>query len=369
MRFPAALFMAMAGAQPAMAETGLAERIASIFVPAAESLLKETETPGMAVVVATRESTVYAGGIGRANLVTKAPVTAQSLFHWASVTKPFVGAAAMALVEDEKIELDAPVIAYLPYFTLADERFSAITVRHLLSHRSGMPDVIHYEWNKPVYDDDALERYVRGLGSKKLLFAPGSESKYSNMAYEVAGDVIAKASGESFEAFMANRLFTPLAMAHTTLLKAGADESLLVAPHTHTRARGTIERPHWPYNRMHGPSSTLISNAEDMARWIRMCLNRGILDGSRILSEASFDTMWTVQNGDESGEGLGWFIGEMRGHNALYHLGGDQGFRSALYLFPDDGIGLALAINSDKAPREALIALALDSVLGLEKQN
>jgi CubicO group peptidase (beta-lactamase class C family) len=105
----------------------------------------------------------------------------------ASITKPFVGTAIMQLVERGIVDLDAPVVQYLRYFQLADDRYNQITVRQMVTHASGMPDVEDYEWDKPQYDDGALERYVRSLTNQKLLFAPGERVQYSNMAYEVLG--------------------------------------------------------------------------------------------------------------------------------------------------------------------------------------
>ena len=106
------------------------------------------------------------------------PITTRSLFHMASITKPFVATSIMQLVEIGKIDLDAPVVKYLPYFHMADERYKTITARQLVTHTSGMPDVEDYEWQKPQYDEGALERYVRRLSKLKLAFAPGEKFQY-----------------------------------------------------------------------------------------------------------------------------------------------------------------------------------------------
>jgi CubicO group peptidase (beta-lactamase class C family) len=111
-----------------------------------------------------------------------------------SISKPFVATAIMQLVEKGKIDLDAPVVTYLPYFKLDSEQYKVITIQHMLSHVSGMPDVMDYEWDKPQYDAGALERYVRSLAEEKTRRKPGENFAYSNMAFECLGNVIAKVS-------------------------------------------------------------------------------------------------------------------------------------------------------------------------------
>ena len=103
----------------------------------------------------------------------------------ASITKPFVATAVMQLVEKGRMSLDAPVTTYLPYFEIADPRAKTITVRQMLTHTSGMPDEGDYGWDRPQYDDGALERYVRSLKDQKLVFAPGERMQYSNMRTQI----------------------------------------------------------------------------------------------------------------------------------------------------------------------------------------
>src|SRR5262249_58682967 len=116
------------------------------------------------------------------------PVTPETLFHMASVTKPFVATAVMQLVEQGKVELDAPVTKYLPHFHLKDSRYDSITVRQMLTHTSGMPDAQDYRLDKPGYDDRALERYVRGLRDMGVRSEPVSKFAYSNMTVPILAD-------------------------------------------------------------------------------------------------------------------------------------------------------------------------------------
>src|SRR5215469_6811826 len=175
-----------------------AEHYRNELQPLIEDFVLQQQIPGFAIGVVQDDRLIYAHGFGVKNLVhNHDPVTPRSLFHMASITKTFVATSIMQLVEAGKINLDAPVVQYVPYFRVADDRYQTITVRQMVTHTSGMPDVQDYEWDKPQYDDGALERYVRSLSNQKLIFAPGTDFRYSNMAFEVLGDLIAKVSGES----------------------------------------------------------------------------------------------------------------------------------------------------------------------------
>ena len=223
---------------------------------------------------------------------SRRPVTAETLFHMASITKPFVATSLMQLAERGKADLDAPVAEYLPYFRLKDPRYRSITVRQMLTHTSGMPDVEDYLWDKPEFDDGALKRYVRSLQDKVLLWDPGTKFAYSNMAFEVLGDLVAKVSGMSFEDYVGAHILEPVGMTSSTLLVKETDPARLAAGHTQAKDGAVIPVAHYPYNRSHTPSSNLHSSATDMVRWMLVNLNRGELDGRRILKEATYDVMW-----------------------------------------------------------------------------
>src|SRR5215813_3373118 len=146
-------------------------------------------------------------------------------------------------------------------------------------------------WNHPEYDDGALERYVRSLKPLKLRWDPGTKFAYSNMAYEVLGDLVAKVSGQILEAYIEAHILRLLGMKFSTLLYKEADPALLAAGHHVRRGSATVV-PFYPYNRAHTPSSNLHSNITDMSRWAIANMNRGELDGTRILKDSSYDVMW-----------------------------------------------------------------------------
>src|SRR5215207_1106487 len=162
----------------------LRHAIETKLVPIVEAVTSSYDLAGLALGIVSGGEILLAQGFGKRNVETGEPVTPHSLFHMASVSKPFVATAMMQLVEADMIDLQAPVVRYLPYFRLADERYPTITLQQMLSHTSGMPDTDDYHWYAPEYDDGALERYVRTLASAQLLHAPDERFDYSNVAFE-----------------------------------------------------------------------------------------------------------------------------------------------------------------------------------------
>jgi CubicO group peptidase (beta-lactamase class C family) len=339
------------------------QRMIRHFEPFLEQQMKAHDVPGFTIGIVKGGTVVYARAFGHKDLDSQEGLTTRSLFHQASLTKPLVATCIMQLVEQGKVKLDDPIIKYVPHFKLDDERYTAITIRHMVTHTSGMPDVQDYEWDNPVYDDDALERYVRRLSSEQLIAAPGEKYQYSNMAYEVLGDLIAQVSGMSFEAYVDNNILAPLKMQHSTLLKQEADSRLMSTPHV-KEGDSVVVSSVYPYNRMHAPSSTLISNTVDMSRWAMANLNRGELDGRRILKESTYDVMWKPGTDMDNGIGMSWKLGRRGRLQIVFHGGRDTGYRSFILLVPEASLGIVVATNYDRTPIEPIMDAALTVSLG-----
>jgi CubicO group peptidase (beta-lactamase class C family) len=348
------LLIPVLAATSVLAQSNHSKFLRTRLEPMIEETVRKHQIPGFAIGIVENGKVVYAKGFGVAKIGGNYRINSKSLFHTASVTKPFVATAIMQLVERDKINLDARVTEYLPYFRLKDERFATITMRQMLNHISGLPDVEDYNWDKPEYDDGALERYVRGLNDLSLLGAPGEKFRYSNIAFDVLGDVIAKVSGMSFESYVQRNILSPLGMKHSTLLVRDANPKRLVAPHVRDKAGKVVVSKVFPYNRPHAPSSTLYSNIDDMNRWALANLNRGELNGKRILKRSSYDVLWKpyADVGEISSLvpsdmkiGLSWFLGQHKGHRLINHGGGDVGFHSYMVLAPDDSISVIAMSN------------------------
>ncbi len=342
--------------------------------PVLEHLIRQQELPGLAIAVVKDNRVVYAAGFGVKDIRRKNDlITTQSVFHMASITKPFVATSIMQLVEKGKIDLDSPVVKYLPYFQMSDERYRTVTVRQMVTHSSGLPDVEDYKWGQPEYDEGALERYVRSLSNLKLLFAPGEKFAYSNMAFEVLGDLIAKVSGESFENYVQHHILLPLGMKNSTLLVKDVEPGVLAWGHVLDDNGGPVPSKVYPYNRSHSPSSNLHSNVLDMARWTIANMNRGELDGIRILTDSSYDVMWKPAGqfaGKPSPAGISWFLEQYRGNMKVGHDGGDDGFLADLAMLPEKKIAVVWMTNADWLPDiEPVTRAALDVALGEEPKE
>jgi CubicO group peptidase (beta-lactamase class C family) len=364
-KFSLALTLSITAARP----QELPDRVHQQLEPLIQALMRQQSVPGLAIGVVVGNKVVYAKGFGLKNLDRKDdPITTESLFHMASITKLFVGTSVMQLVEQGKVSLDSPVVKYVPYFRMKDMRYQDITVRQMLTHTSGMPDVEDYEWDKPQYDDGALERYVRSLSHRALLTKPGTDFAYSNMAYEILGDLISKVSGETFDDYVQQNTLTPLAMTNSTLLVKDANARLLTTGHVLNSTDDPVVSKVFPYNRMHSPSSNLHSNVVDMLRWAVANINRGELDGKRILKASTYDIMWrpTRDDPDEGSIGISWFVGKYRGFTTVSHSGGDTGYATHLMMIPEKQMAVVSMSNCDWISFDSLSLAALDVALGFK---
>jgi CubicO group peptidase (beta-lactamase class C family) len=344
--------------------------MSNAFLPLEELIqsgLATGKLVGLAVGLVQANAVVYTKGFGVRDLATGAPVTAESLFHMASVSKPFSATAIMQLVEQGKVALADPVVKHLPYFTLADARYQEITIRQILNHTSGMPDVEDYAWEQGQSDEGALERYTRSLSDQTLIGAPDAQFAYSNIAFEVLGDLIAKVSGLSFETYIKTHILTPLGMHQCTFLRSEVPAALATTPHIGTE-RAEVS-PVYPYNRQHAPSSTLHSNAVEMCRWALANLNHGALDGARILQPASYDLLFQPdrETGEDNAIGLSWFHADYKGVPRISHGGGDTGYATYFAMFPTQQAAVAVMANSDWELFDIgpIIDLAADLLLGV----
>jgi CubicO group peptidase (beta-lactamase class C family) len=351
----------------------MAQPLEATLTPLCRNLRAALDLPGLAVGVVQDGRVAYARGFGLRDVATRKPLSERSLFHMASVSKLFVTTAVVQLWERGRLDLAEPVTRYLPYFALADERYTAITVEQMLSHTSGMPDVEDYDWAQPEYDEGAAERYVRSLRDQKMIADPGVKFAYSNMAFEVLGDLVAKVSGEPFEEYVQSNVLGPAGMRHSTFLKERVSPRLATSPHLRTPRLDVSDI--YPYHRAHAPSSTLHSSALEMCAWGQVHLNRGTLQGRQILAPATYDLLWRPRAPVDWGEGpetekigLGWFLWEHRGLRAVSHGGGDVGFNTYFVMLPEKGAAVTVLTNVLPGMPRTIALAVLDVVLGYEPE-
>jgi len=182
------------------------------------------------------------------------------------------------------------------------------------------------------------------------------------------GDVIAKVSGKSFEMYMDENILNPLGMRESSFLYKEIKKRLRTSPHIWDS--GIIVSNVYPYNRFHSPSGTLNSSVVEMIKWAKANLNRGTLNGTRVLKDKSYDILWqpTVRLGENTSIGLGWVLSEYRGFSTVSHSGDDLGYSCDIKLIPDKKIGIVMASNYMSTPISQMLDGVLDILLGYEPE-
>ena len=342
--------------------------------------MRTFEVPGLALAIVKDDEVVLAKGYGVRKLGESTPVDARTLFGIASNTKAFTATALGLLVEEGKLEWDAPVIRYLPAFALWDPFVTReLTVRDLLVHRSGLGlgagDLLW--WPESTYDRKEIARrlrYIQPATSFRTAYA------YDNVLYLIAGELIESTSGRSWEDFITTRILARVGMTGSNVRHSAAAAGGNVAtPHAPVDGKVRAIRPFESDNT--NPAGGINSSAEDMAKWLRVQLSGGKLaDGSRLFSERTARQLTSIVTpipiGDPPpelpslkanfrGYALGFDIRDYRGHKVVMHTGGLPGYVSRVAMIPDLNVGVAVLTNQESGEAFDSIAFrVLDHYLG-----
>ena len=317
-----------------------------------ERQIERLNIPGAALAIVEDDEIAHLRGFGRARPGGEAP-TPHTPFIIGSLTKSFTALAVMQLVEDGKVELDAPVQRYLPWFRVADPLASAqITVRHLLNQTSGLPQLSGL---RPMTDFDdspgATERQARALSTLVLARPVGSAWEYCNMNYNLLGLIIEAASGESYEVCVQNHIFTPLQMTHTYTSQAEAKQNGLAVGHQYWFDL-PFATPNMPIPHGSLPAAVLISTSEDMARYLIAHLNEGRYGDVKILSGAGVEELhrgaadFSAMGLSLGKYGMGWFISKIGQMKLLWHTGTLPHFGAYMAFLPEQDKGIVLLFNA-----------------------
>jgi len=331
-----------------------------------QSRMQTASIPGLALGVVYDNQIVYLKGYGIAAPDGRA-VTPQTPFILGSTSKSFTALAIMQLVEAGKIDLDAPVTTYLPWFRTSDASASAqITVRNLLNQNSGLPTV---EGRQRMWDnnqsDMALENGIRGLSGVHLSHPAGQAYEYANENYDTLGLIVQTVSRVSYEEYIRSMIFAPLQMNHSA--------AALSDPAAKDIATGYRYWFGWsiafdaPYTRSTTPSGFLISSAEDMAHYLIAQLNGGSYENNQILSPQGIDTLHTPGSpiSPLSSYGMGWVIQGEPGSTQIWHNGDVSNFHSNLLLLPDQHIGIVILMNIGEFYNSAAINVPIEGVAAI----
>jgi CubicO group peptidase (beta-lactamase class C family) len=332
-----------------------------------QQLMKQHQVPGVALGI-LHQGQISTTGFGLTNVEHPLPVTAGTLFQIGSITKTFVGTAIMRLVESDHLNLDATVRTYIPDFRVADETASAsATVRHLLTH-TGCWAGDFFHATGP--GEDALARYVADMADLPQLAPLGSQWSYNNAGFSVAGHIIERVTGQSFEAALKQLVLEPLGLARSFLVPGDVMTHRFAAGHEEGEDGPRVARP-WPLERSSRPQGGLVCDVNDLLRYARFHLGQGQAeDGVRILSSVSLARMQVpqVQVWDRVSWGLAWRTEGIGSARQISHGGGTKGQVTLLALLPEQDLALAVFTNASRGGfvTDGVRRWVLQHYLGLE---
>jgi D-alanyl-D-alanine carboxypeptidase len=298
--------------------------------------MKQQHIPGMSIVVLRRGGVIKAEGYGLANVELMAASSKETIYEIGSITKPLTAAALLLLVEERRVELDAPVERYVSGLPA---EWRGITIRQLLNHTGGMPRdpfPINAKTERLEYSRQDIFRLAVNL---PLLFKPGAGFQYSNLGYYLLGAVIEETSGMTYPAFMDARTFRPLGMRGTQL-----NDHAVVIP---GRARGhdwqgELRLGAYQSPSSYAPAGGIVSSVMDLAKWDTALSKGGLLKTS------SLEQLWApgqLSGGGRTSYGLGWNLDWVRGRRDINHRGSNGGFSSTLHRYVDDGLTVIVLAN------------------------
>ncbi len=300
--------------------------------------VQKRHLPALSVGVVLDGQLVKTAAYGLADLELGAPATPATVFQIQSITKTFTASAILILVEEGRISLEDPVSKHLDG---TPESWKSITIRHLLSHTSGLRDFI----NQPVASlrlEVTEEEVLRSMAALPLQFVPGERYAYSNTNYHLLAMVIRKLTGKWYADFLSERIFTPLGMTHTRPVSLSA-----VIPN---RASGYFwtgqafrKGDYIAESILSYGGGGILSTTPDMVLWAQAMMSGKVLKPETIVHA------WTpakLNDGRASGYGLGWAIGSLEGHREVNHSGAHAtGFTSFLGIYPEDRLAVIVLLN------------------------
>jgi CubicO group peptidase (beta-lactamase class C family) len=334
---------------PAVARATQVVPTADEFDARIQAEMRRQNIPGLSVAVVRDGRIVRAQGYGLADPERRIPATPETVYKIASVSKQFIATGIMLLVQEGRLRLDDPIGRFLDR---APATWNGITIRHLLTHTSGLVrEAPGFDPYKVQSDADVI-RTAYGL---PLRFAPGEKWQYSNLGYFALAEVIRKVSGQPWGEYLADKVFRPSGMSETRTTTASDRVPKLAVGHT-DNDRLTVA-PDWPALR---PSGAFLSTVLDLAKW------EAVLLTDSILADSTRRQMWTpvtLNDGTTHPYGFGWQLGSLKGHRMVHHGGGMTGFRAGFVRFVDDRLTIIVLMTLDDVDLGTIERVVAESYL------
>lgn len=314
----------------------------------AEHEMSSWPIPGMVIVVSDGEKTIWSKAYGHSDLVGETPLSPDSVFRIGSISKLFTDIALMRLAEEGKVDLDAPVTDYIPEFSPKNAFSAAITLRQLMSHRSGLvrePPVGHYFADS----EPGLAETVLSLNDTSLVAPPGELVKYSNAGVAVVGYVIERVTGKPYDEAVMETVLSPLRAEgfwfyNNDSVRKRMPEGL-IGSHDDVFSEALV------YDFGMAPAANLYATPEALLMFARALMNGGQAQGGeRIVSRETLEMMWAPTRGEEGQSfGIGFQLGEIDGRKLVYHGGAVYGFNTRLYMLPEEQLAIAVFSTLDQS--------------------
>jgi serine beta-lactamase-like protein LACTB len=346
------------------------EAVARALEQLIEHQLRDKELPALSIALVDDQRIVWARGFGFAR-PDSTPATAETVHRVGSVSKLFTDIGIMQLAERREVDLDAPVSRYVPTFRPNQTSSTAITLRQLMAHRSGLqrePPVGHYFDNT----EPTLAATIASLSGRPLVYPPETRTKYSNAGIAVVGYALELLKGEPFTRYLHRSVLVPLGI-----------ETSAFEPTAHVRDRlATAYMWTWDGRRFPAPTfqlgmapaGSMYASVLDLGRFLSVLFAGGQSGNNRVLRRRTLEQMWTPQYsapGQRTGFGIGFALGELDGRRRIGHGGAIYGFATDLAALPDDRLGAALAITLDvtNSVAERISSAALRLMLAAKQRR
>jgi len=364
------------------------------------ALVEQRVSPSLAVTAVRGDDTVVARGYGWSDLEQGTNASAETIYLYCSMTKLFTATALMQLRERGLVDLDRAVRAYLPDFPLHHPSRREVTVRHLLSHSSGIANPIPVSWVHLAAEPAVnLDDFTRRLLARyhRLTFEPGSRYAYSNLGYLVLGQVIERISGQSYTDYIQQHILEVLDMHRTGFSYDHLQDQDVATGYVRSwsmmgilgrflvdrRIFGTTRNGYTAFHRFlidGAPYGGLLGPVSELGNFLKAYLGGGTFQGRRLLESSSIAEMFLPQRNHRGEEfstsgremtgriGLGWHLGGSEEMRSCYHLGGGAGYRGELRIYPSLGYGIGVMGNETNYDTAAITSMMV-SVQNRERRE
>ncbi|REJ76088.1 MAG: serine hydrolase [Acidobacteria bacterium] len=312
-----------------------------------EREVKDKDLPGFAIALVDGQRIVWQKGFGHSDPEAKKPVANETIFRVGSVSKLFTDIAVMKLVEAGKMDLDAPVTKYIPEFKPENPFGKPITLRQLMSHRSGLvrePPLGHY------FDDSGttLKETVASLNRTKLVYAPETRQKYSNAGIAVVGYVLEKTQNEPFAEYLKRTLLQPLGMKDSSFEPEQEIERHLAKARMTTVFEKSFPAPTFELGM--APAGSMYTTTGDLAKFASAIFAAEADSTGAFLKKETLEKMWEPQfaePGKKTGGGIGFFVSDLEGSRSVGHGGAIYGFSTQFTILPEEKLGVIAVSTED----------------------